>query len=212
MRLAGWRARQSHDGDGADRDDGRRRAGCGVCGGGETGRRPDVEPLTRRARPRGVRTGKRGTALNELVPVLIVRDRHRATSNAVLAGLRAETIGRQLLPLLAEDALLCTDATRAYAQITHAAGEHVRNHVLRIQTSTPATAGSRGGWRDFMASLPDTSPAISAGDASLRTWPTPSIPPPSSCNADSTCSHSQCEQRLSVAFQESKRAFRLERG
>ena len=105
---------------------------------------PDVEPPHRRARRRGVRTGKRGTSLDELVPVLIVRDRHRATSDAVLADLRAETIGRQLLPLLAADALLCTDASRAYAQIAReagihhetinrAAGEHVRNHVFHIQ-------------------------------------------------------------------------------
>ena len=103
-----------------------------------------VEPPHRRARRRGVPTGKRGTSLDELVPVLIVRDRHRATGDAVLADLRAETIGRQLLPLLAADALLCTDASRAYAQIAReagihhepinrAAGEHVRNHVFHIQ-------------------------------------------------------------------------------
>jgi hypothetical protein len=91
-----------------------------------------------------MRTGKRGTDLDELVPVLIVRDRHRATSDAVLADLRAETIGRQLLPLLAADALLCTDASRTYAEIARragihhepinrAAGQHVRNHVFHIQ-------------------------------------------------------------------------------
>lgn len=105
---------------------------------------PDEEPPSRRARRRGVRTGKRGTSLDELVPVLIVRDRHRATSDAVLADLRAETIGPQLLPRLAADALLCTDASRAFAQIARqagihhepinrAAGEHVRNQVFHIQ-------------------------------------------------------------------------------
>ena len=74
---------------------------------------PDLEPPSRQARHRGVRTGRRGTALNELVPVLVVRDRNRTTSDAVLADLKAETIGRHLLPLLAPDALLCTDASSA---------------------------------------------------------------------------------------------------
>ena len=105
---------------------------------------PDVEPPVRRARHRGVATGRRGTSLEELVPALIVRDRYGTTRDAVLADLRAETIGRQLLPLLAPDALLCTDASRAYAQIAReagihhetinrAAGEHVRNQVFHIQ-------------------------------------------------------------------------------
>lgn len=105
---------------------------------------PDAGPPHRHARQRGVRTGKRGTSLEELVPVLIVRDRTGVTSDAVLADLRAETIGRHLLPLLPKDALLCTDASRAYAQIAReadiqhepinrAAGEHVRQGVFHIQ-------------------------------------------------------------------------------
>lgn len=105
---------------------------------------PDAEPPARRARRRGVRTGKRGTSLDELVPVLIMRDRTPATSDAVLADLSAETISRQLLPLLAPDALLCTDASRTYAKIAReaglhhepinrAAGEHIRQRVFHIQ-------------------------------------------------------------------------------
>ena len=105
---------------------------------------PDLEPPSRQARHRGVRTGRRGTALNELVPVLVVRDRNRTTSDAVLADLKAETIGRHLLPLLAPDALLCTDASSAYAKIARdaglhhepinrAAGEYARQGVFHIQ-------------------------------------------------------------------------------
>jgi transposase-like protein len=105
---------------------------------------PEGELPGRKARRRGVRSAKRGTALEELVPVLIVRDRQQATSDAVLPDLRAATIGGQLLPLLAPEALLCTDASRAYAQIAReagihhepinrAAGEYVRNHVFHIQ-------------------------------------------------------------------------------
>jgi len=91
-----------------------------------------------------VRTGQRGTSLEERVAVLIVRGRQHATSDAVLPDLRVATTGRQLLPLLAPDALLCTDANRAYAQlartagihhepINRAAGEHVRNRIFHIQ-------------------------------------------------------------------------------
>jgi transposase-like protein len=108
--------------------------------------RPTPEPgaPTRKARRRGVCTGRRGTSLEELVPVLIVRDRRQVTGDAVLPDLRAVTIAGHLLPLLAPDALLCTDASRAYAQIAReagihhepinrAAGEYVRDKVFHIQ-------------------------------------------------------------------------------
>jgi transposase-like protein len=39
--------------------------------------RPDAPPPSRRARQRGTKAGKRGTPLDEHVPVLIVRDRNR---------------------------------------------------------------------------------------------------------------------------------------
>jgi len=70
---------------------------------------------------RGAPTGRRGTPLDEQVPVLIVR-----------------------IPLLAPDALLCTDTGRAYGVIARqigirhepinvSAGEYVRNGVFHIQ-------------------------------------------------------------------------------
>jgi transposase-like protein len=104
----------------------------------------DSVPPSRKPRRRGAPTGKRGTPLDELVPVLIMRDRQQVTRDAVLADLRAVTIGRELLPALAPDVLLCTDASSAYAliarqagiqhePINRAAGEYVRNRVFHIQ-------------------------------------------------------------------------------
>ena len=101
-------------------------------------------PPDRAARKRGAPTGRRGTPLDEQVPVLIVRDRQRTTSDAVLPDLTARTIGAHLGPLLNADALLCTDSARAYRVIARltgikhepvntAAGEHVRQRVFHIQ-------------------------------------------------------------------------------
>jgi transposase-like protein len=105
---------------------------------------PDVPAPARRSRHRGTPTGRRGTPLDEQVPVLIVRDRNRVTGDAVLSDLTARSIGAQLMPMLGSDALLCTDTSRAYgviarhARIRHepvnvAAGERVRDRVFHIQ-------------------------------------------------------------------------------
>ncbi|MGH8164719.1 MAG: IS1595 family transposase [Rhodanobacteraceae bacterium] len=104
----------------------------------------DEPPPRRPARKRGAPTGKRGTPLDQQVPVLIVRDRQRTTSDAILPNLTARAIGAELAPLLGRDALLCTDTGRAYgviaryAGIRHeplniAAGERVRDRVFHIQ-------------------------------------------------------------------------------
>jgi len=106
--------------------------------------RPDAMPPSRRARRRGTKSAKRGTPLDEQVPVLIVRDRNRTTGDAILSDLTARTIGAELMPMLGPDALLCTDASRTYgliardAGIRHepvniAAGERVRDRVFHIQ-------------------------------------------------------------------------------
>jgi transposase-like protein len=106
--------------------------------------RPDATPPTRRARHRGTKSGKRGTPLDEQVPVLIVRDRNRTTGDAILSDLTAHTIGAELMPMLGPDALLCTDASRTYGRIARdagirheavsiAAGERVRDRVFHIQ-------------------------------------------------------------------------------
>jgi transposase-like protein len=105
---------------------------------------PDAPAPKRKPRRRATPSGKRGTALDELVPVLIVRDRHRATGDAILADLTAPTIKAALLPMLAPDSLLCSDASRAYGAIARdaglhheplniAAGERVRERVFHLQ-------------------------------------------------------------------------------
>lgn len=105
---------------------------------------PGDVPPSRPARHRGGPTGRRGTPLDEQVPVLIVRDRYRATGDAVLPDLTARSIGAELIPMLGPDALLCTDANRAYTVIARhsgiqhepvnlAAGQRVRNRVFHIQ-------------------------------------------------------------------------------
>jgi len=104
----------------------------------------ETAPPPRDARKRGAPTGRRGTPLDEQVPVLIVRDRQRTTSDAVLTNLTAHAIGAHLIPLLNPEALLCTDSARAYrviarhARVRHeavnsAVGQHVRKRVFHIQ-------------------------------------------------------------------------------
>lgn len=105
---------------------------------------PTDTPLSRSARHRGGPTGRRGTPLDEQVPVLIVRDRHRSTGDAILDGLSAQAIGPHLVPMLSKEALLCTDTGAVYATIAREAGirhepvnvtaeGHVRDRVFHIQ-------------------------------------------------------------------------------
>jgi len=64
--------------------------------------------LPRRARKRGGRAAKRGLS-REQVPVLVVRDRSGATSDAILPKDNHREIKTVLEPLLARDAVLCSD-------------------------------------------------------------------------------------------------------
>ena len=105
---------------------------------------PGAAPPARKARHRATKPGRRGTPLDELVPVLIVRDRERTTGDAILDDMTARTIGARLMPMLGADVLLCTDASGAYGAIARAAGirhepvntaagERVRDRVFHIQ-------------------------------------------------------------------------------
>lgn len=108
-------------------------------------RKPDASPAPRpKARRRGVRTGRRGTDLDELVPVLVVRDRQGTTHSTVLPDLTAASIGDVLVPLLGPEVVLCSDKARAYGVLARdgglhhepvniAAGERVREGVFHIQ-------------------------------------------------------------------------------
>lgn len=64
--------------------------------------------LPRRPRKRGGRAMKRGLS-SEQVPVLVVRDRSGATADAILPKDDHQAIEAVLTPLLARDAVLCTD-------------------------------------------------------------------------------------------------------
>jgi transposase-like protein len=105
---------------------------------------PDAAPPSRKARHRATKPGRRGTPLDELVPVLIARDRGRTTGDAILDNLTARAIGAKLMPMLGSDVLLCTNASGAHATIARAAGirhepvntaagERVRDRVFHIQ-------------------------------------------------------------------------------
>ena len=64
---------------------------------------------------------KAGLSSDDYVPVLIVRDRHGATTDQVLPDLEGTTFARALKPVVAQDALLVSDGRTAYAQFADAA-------------------------------------------------------------------------------------------
>jgi transposase-like protein len=90
--------------------------------------------LTRKARKRGGTATKRGLSA-EQVPVLIARDRNKATTDQILPDRSEKSITGVLEPLIARDAVLVSDGARSYgayankAQILHVSlntseGEH----------------------------------------------------------------------------------------
>jgi transposase-like protein len=99
--------------------------------------------LPRAPRKRGGKAKKRGIS-SEQIPVLIVRDRHGSTTDSILPSVSEEAVAEVLKPIIAKDALLCTDGASAYElfakaeKIEHKAlitskGEHVKEHVFHIQ-------------------------------------------------------------------------------
>jgi len=117
-------------------------------------RRGDAPP-GRRPHRRGQRAGKRGLSA-EQVPALIARDRAGHTADAVLPDLGAAAIGAALGPVVAGDAVLCSDGAKAYATfaaergirhepINVAAGVRVRDGAFHIQ-NVNAYHGRLKGW------------------------------------------------------------------
>lgn len=99
--------------------------------------------MPRKPHKRGGKALKRGWS-DEQIPVLICRDRTGNTSDFVLEKADKEHIGAALRPLLAGDAVLCTDSGRALGAavreigITHrpinlAAGIRVIGKVYHVQ-------------------------------------------------------------------------------
>jgi transposase-like protein len=104
---------------------------------------------------RGERAGKRGLSA-EQVPALIARDRAGHTADAVLPDLGAEAIKAVLAPVVAGDAVLCSDGAKAYAAfaaghglhhepVNLAAGIRVRDGAFHIQ-NVNAYHGRLKGW------------------------------------------------------------------
>src|SRR3954453_17718593 len=112
-------------------------------------------PLERRPHRRGERAGKRGLSA-EQVPALIARDRAGHTADAVPPDLGAAAIAAALGPVIASDAVLCSDGAKAYAAfpappgvphepINVAAGVRVRDGAFHVQ-NVNAYHGRLKGW------------------------------------------------------------------
>ena len=104
---------------------------------------------------RGERASKRGLSA-EQVPALVARDRAGHTVDAVLPDLGAEAIKVVLAPVVAGDAVLCSDGAKAYAAfaaehglhhepVNLAAGVRVRDGAFHVQ-NVNAYHGRLKGW------------------------------------------------------------------
>jgi transposase-like protein len=89
----------------------------------------------RAPRKRGGKARKPGLSTDEHDAILIVRDRHGETTDAILFDLSWETIGSHLKPVVAKDAVLVTDGNRAYEAF--AAATDI------VQIALVASAGER---------------------------------------------------------------------
>jgi transposase-like protein len=96
-------------------------------------------PLERRPRRRGERAGKRGLSA-EQAPALIARDRAGHTADAVLPGLGADAIAAALAPVVARDAVPCSDGAKAYAAC--AAGHGVRHEPVNLAAGVRVRDGA----------------------------------------------------------------------
>ncbi len=99
--------------------------------------------MTRKPRKRGGKASKRGLS-SEQIPVLICRDRTGETADFVLEKADHTHISEVLKPLLASDAIICTDGGKALKRaiqdigMTHrpvnlAAGIRVIGQVYHVQ-------------------------------------------------------------------------------
>ena len=99
--------------------------------------RRGAAPPGRGPHRRGERASKRGLSA-EQVPALVARDRAGHTVDAVLPDLGAEAIKVVLAPVVAGDAVLCSDGAKAYAAF---AAE--RGHAPRAGQSRGRRPGAR---------------------------------------------------------------------
>ena len=152
---------------------------------------------------RGERASRRGLSA-EQVPALIARDRAGHTADAVLPGLGADAIAAALGPVVAGDAVLCSDGAKAYAAfaaghglhhepVTLAAGIRVRDGAFHIQNVNAYHGRLKGwmgrfngvatrylphylGWRRTLERAPEPSAS--------KTWLLAAVQPISTANAN----------------------------
>jgi Transposase and inactivated derivatives len=99
--------------------------------------------LPRPARKRGGVGKTRGTS-DDQIPVLVVRDRHKATADFILKKIDKRQIEEVLSPLIDKDAILCTDGAAVYSsfakktgikhEIIYSKGPHARGafHIQNV--------------------------------------------------------------------------------
>ena len=75
----------------------------------------------RKPRKRGGKASKPGLSTDEHDCILVIRDRHGATTDALLPDLAGKTFAAVLEPVVAKDAVLVTDGRAAYGQWAEAA-------------------------------------------------------------------------------------------
>ena len=87
-----------------------------------SGSQPRAKKITGRSpRKRGGMAKKKGLSTDDYDAVLIVRDRHGETTDALLPDLEGRTFAAVLRPVVAKDALLVSDGRAAYGQFADAA-------------------------------------------------------------------------------------------
>jgi hypothetical protein len=159
--------------------------------------------MPRKARERGGKSAKRGISA-EQIPVIVARDRHGATTDAVLPKLNRVSITAALDGIVTSANEFCCDGGTAIVAFARRAGipthilpmrgnpplafQRLRRRNLRqlrptrkrlISTSTtsmPTIAASRNGCAPSMASRRRTCPTTLAGAALLRRWANRSCP------------------------------------
>jgi transposase-like protein len=125
----------------------------------EKAKRGEADEPSRPPRKRGGKASKRGLSA-EQIPVLVVRDRHGTTTDALLPALNKDSIKAVLSPIMSKDTLLCTDGLRIYRTLAKeegfahqpinvSAGSRVKERVFHIQNVNAYHSRLKGWLRRF---------------------------------------------------------------
>ncbi|NBU58522.1 MAG: IS1595 family transposase [Betaproteobacteria bacterium] len=93
----------------------------------------------RAPRKRGGKASRPGLSTDEHDAILIVRDRHAATTDHILPDLEGRTFKAYLAPIVAKDAVLVTDGRAAYSQFADEVGI---DHITLITSAGEHALGS----------------------------------------------------------------------